>query len=155
LIKGGYVDQALFVCRGRKQKIIIKLDPSEIQNFNDFPYRQQITYSYRISCPKSAKKVTPRLRALMSDMNPLFEKLPRDYSRPLDVDLNLNKDLSVLNSINHDRRGQNVLFDDGCVDFCKNRRIGITADDPFTLQKTNIYNGTENPDCETDNFVAP
>jgi hypothetical protein len=154
LVKEDYVNQALFVCPGREQKIIIKLSPSEIQNFNDFPYRQQITYSYRISCPKSsAKRVSPRLRALMSDMNTLFEKLPRDYSRPLRI--RLNKDLSTLNSINHNRRGQSILFEDGCVEFCKKRFIGITADDPFTLRNTNTYNGTENPDCETDFFIAP
>jgi hypothetical protein len=155
LIKGGHVDQALFVCPGRKLKITIRLTPSQIQQLNDFLYREQISYSSRISCPKSAKKVSPRLRALMSDMNTLFEKLPRDYSRPLDVNLDRNKDLSVLNSINHDRWGQNILFDDGCVDFCKKRCIGITADDPFTLKNTNMYNGTEYPDCDTDNFIAP
>ncbi len=91
----------------------------------------------------------------MSDMNTLFETLPRDYSKPLRKNLNLNKDLSVLNSINHDRRGQNILFDDGCVEFCKKRCIGITEDDPFTLNNTDMYNGTEIPDCETDNFVGP
>ena len=91
----------------------------------------------------------------MSDLNTLFETLPRDYSEPLRVNLNLNKDLSVLNSINHDRWGQNILFDDGCVDFCKNRCIGTTEDDPFTLKNTNEYNGTETPDCEDDNFVGP
>lgn len=156
LIKGGHADQALFDCPGRRtKKIKIKLTPSQIQQFNDFLYREQISYSSRIPCPKSAKKVSPRLRALMSDMNTLFETLPRDYSKPLRKNLNLNKDLSVLNSINHDRWGQNILFDDGCVDFCKKRCIGITEDDPFTLKNTDMYNGTEIPDCETDNFVAP
>jgi hypothetical protein len=153
LIKGDYVDLALFVCPGRKQKPI-RLDPSEIQNLNDFPYRQQITYSYRIGCPKSsAKRVAPRLRALMSDMNTLFETLPRDYSTQLKV--RLTKDLATRNSINHDRWGQNILFGDGCVEFCKKRCIGITQDDPFTLKNTNMYNGTETPDCEDDNFVGP
>ena len=155
LIKGGYVDQALLICPGKKQKPI-PLTPSQIQQLNDFLYREQISFSFRIYCPKnSAKQVSPSRRALMSDMNTLFETLPRDYSRPLDVDLNLNKDLSVLNSINHDRWGQNILFDDGCVDFCKKRCIGITEDDPFTLKNTNMYNGTETPDCESDNFVGP
>lgn len=153
LVKGDYVDQAIFVCPGVRPKITIRLTPSEIQQHKDFPYREQISYSFRIYCPMSAKKVSPSLKALMSDMNTLFEKLPRDYSRPLRIEL--NKDLLTLNSINHNRRGQNILFDDGYVDFLKERRIGITADDPFTLQNTNIYDGTEYPDCEDDFFIAP
>ncbi len=153
LIKGGYVDQALLVCPGIRPKITIRLTPSQIQQHNDFPYREQISYSFRISCPKPAQRVSPRLKALMSDLNTLFEKLPRDYSRPLRIEL--NKDLSTLNSINHNRRGQNIMFDDGRVDFCKNRCIGITEDDPFTLQNRDTYNGTEIPDSETDNLLAP
>ena len=154
LIKGGYVvDPNDFICPGRKLKITIRLTPSQIQKLIDFPYREQILYSSRISCPGSAKKVSPNLKALMSDMNTLFEKLPRDYSRPLKV--RLTRDLATLNSINHDRRGQNILFADGCVEFCKKRCIGITADDPFTLKNTNMYNGTETHDCEEDNFIAP
>lgn len=153
LVKGGYVDQALFVCPGRSSKITIRLTPSEVQKHNDFPYREQITYSFRICCRKPAKQVSPSQKALMSDMNTLFEMLPRDYSRPLRIQL--NKKLSTLNSINHNRRGQNILFDDGCVKFCGKRSIGITADDPFTLKNILIYNGTEIPASETDNLLAP
>ncbi|HIJ54181.1 MAG TPA: hypothetical protein HPP66_13690 [Planctomycetes bacterium] len=153
LVKGGYVDIALFDCPGRRPKITIRLTPSQIQQFNDFPYREQISYSFRICCPKPAQRVSPSLKALMSDLNTLFEKLPRDYSRPLRI--KLNKDLSTLNSINHDRHGQSIMFDDGRVDFCKNRCLGATEDDPFTLQNTDTYNGTEYPSSETDNLLAP
>ena len=86
-------------------------------------------------------------------MNTLFETLPRDYDKPLKIEL--DKDLSTRNSVNHNRRGQNILFDDGCVKFCKNRCIGITEDDPFTLKNILIYNGTEYPDCEDDSLLAP
>ena len=91
MVKGGYVDLALFDCPGRRPKIIIRLTPSQIQKLNDFPYREQIPYSSRISCPKPAKKVSPSLKALMSDMNTLFEMLPRDYSTQLKI--RLDKDL--------------------------------------------------------------
>ena len=153
LVKGDYVDQALFVCPGRSPKITIRLTPSEVQKHNDFPYREQISYSFRICCREPAKRIAPSRRALMSDLNTLFEILPRDYSNPLRVPL--NKKLSTLNSINHNRRGQNILFDDGCVKFCGKRSIGITADDPFTLKNILIYNGTERPARETDDFLAP
>ncbi len=153
LVKGGYVDLALFDCPGRRPKITIRLTPSQIQQLNDFPYREQISYSFRISCPKPAQRVSPRLKALMSDLNTLFETLPRDYSTQLKIPL--DKKLSTRNSINHNRRGQNIMFDDGRVDFCKNRCIGTTDDDPFTLQNTDTYNGTEYPSSETDSLLAP
>jgi len=153
LIKGGYVDIALFDCPGRPPKVTIRLTPSQIQQLNDFPYREQISYSFRICCPKPAQRVSPSLKALLSDMNPLFEMLPRDYSTQLKR--RLDKDLLTRNSINHNRRGQNILFNDGCVKFCRKRCIGITADDPFTLKNILIYNGTEIPDSETDSLLAP
>jgi prepilin-type processing-associated H-X9-DG protein len=88
----------------------------------------------------------------MADRNPLFEELP-DFNKPLS--LRLNKSLLTLNSINHSRRGQNVLFGDGRVEFLKTRHIGISEDDIFTLQDTDIYQGCEVPSNETDFFLAP
>jgi prepilin-type processing-associated H-X9-DG protein len=87
----------------------------------------------------------------MADWNPLFEELPEDFSKTFK--LQLNKKLLTLNSINHDRRGQNVLFGDGRVEFLKARFIG--TDDIFTLQDTDVYQGSESPSCETDFFLAP
>jgi len=87
----------------------------------------------------------------MADWNPLFEKLPDDYSKQLN--LRLNKQLLSLNSKNHNRRGQNILFGDGRVEFLKTRFIG--TDDIFTLQDTDVYRGCEAPSCETDFFLAP
>ncbi len=89
----------------------------------------------------------------MADRNPLFEELPKEFSRQFK--LQLTRNLKTLNSINHNRRGQNVLFDDGRVEFVKTRFIGITKDDIYTLQDTNIYQGCEVPSCETDAFLAP
>jgi len=130
-----------------------RFDPSEILKHNDFLYREQITYSFRICSNRSGKRTAPSQRPLMSDLNTVFEMLPRDYSEQLSIPL--DKDRSTLNSINHNRRGQNVLFDDGGVSFLKKRCIGIIEDDPFTLQNTKTYNGTEVPSCEADDFLAP
>ena len=104
-------------------------------------------------CDKSRKTSLRGPEILISDLNPLFEKLPQDYSKPLMV--KLNKDLLKLNSDSHKRRGQNVLFCDGNVSFAKKRNIGIQTDDIFTLQNTDLYKGTEVPSCETDAFLAP
>ncbi len=102
---------------------------------------------------KSPKNYVPSQRALMADLNPIFERLPKDYSNSFK--LQLNKDLSTLNSANHNHRGQNILFGDGAVKFEKIRHIGVAKDDIFTLQNTDTYQGVEVPSCETDTFLAP
>jgi len=153
LVKGDYVDPADFVCPGSKKARVVRLEPSEMKNYNDFPDRRYVNYSFRIMCPKREKGQAANRKVLMSDVNPLFERLPQNYSKPFK--LQLNKALLTLNSINHNRRGQNVLLGDGSVNFVKMRRIGIAADDIFTLQDTQIYQGCEVPSCETDSFLAP
>jgi len=89
----------------------------------------------------------------MADMNPLFENLPEDFSK--EFRLQLDKTLLTLNSMNHNRRGQNVLFGDGRVEFIKKRFIGITRDDIYTLQDTDVYQGCEVPSRANDFFLAP
>jgi len=153
LVKGDYVKADDFVCPGKRRGKVIRIDLSKAKKYNDFPARKYVTYSFRIMCnkPKAGYALDPKV--LISDLNPLFERLPNTYSRPLN--LQLNKDLLNLNSINHNRRGQNVLFYDGSVRFKKTRHIGIVADDIFTLQNTDVYQGVEVPTCETDAFLAP
>jgi prepilin-type processing-associated H-X9-DG protein len=152
LVKEGYVKPVDFVCPGHSRGIIIQIDPSQVQNYSDFPTREHISYSLRIRCGKPVSQDMLGQKILMSDLNPLFEKLP-DFSNPLE--LRISKDLLTVNSVNHNRRGQNVLFCDGSVKFVKTRRIGIAEDDIFTLQDTNIYKGCEVPSCEADAFLAP
>jgi len=153
LVKGGYVNPADFICPAASQSRALQLDPSQVQNYNDFPSRKYVTYSFRIRCVKPGEESTGGRKVLIADMSPLFEKLPDDYSEPFK--LQLNKDLLTLNSINHKRRGQNVLFCDGSTIFVKMRRVGALEDDIFTLQDTDIYEGIEVPSRETDAFLAP
>jgi len=153
LVKGRYVKPADFVCPGRRRKLVIRLDPSQIQNYNDFPTRSYITYSIRIRCTKSTKPHLRSRKVLISDLSPLFENLPYNYSEPFSLEL--DEKLLHLNSINHKRRGQNVLFSDGTVKFIKNRHTDISDDDIFTLQGTTTYHGCEVPSRETDTFLAP
>ena len=153
LVKKGYADPAEFVCPGRLQGKTIRFNIPHIKNLNDFPDRRFVTYSLRIMCEKSKKgRITGR-QALIADMNPLFEILPHNYSNPLN--LKPTKDLLTANSINHKRRGQNILFCDGSARFVKKRCIGIIEDDIFTLRDTQVYKGCEMPSCETDVFLAP
>jgi hypothetical protein len=153
LVKGNYVNPADFICPATGHRKILQLDNLQLKNYNDFPNRKYITYSFRIQPHKSQKQYSPSRKVLTADLNPLFEKLPRNYSAPLK--LQLNKGLLTINSANHNRRGQNVLFGDGRVKFIKRRCIGISEDDIFTLQNTNIYQGSEVPSSDADAFLAP
>jgi hypothetical protein len=80
LVKGRYVEKpADFVCPGRSRCQTAQLDPSQVQNYNDFPSRKYVTYSFRIRCNK-AREESPRGRkVLAADSNPVFESLPDDY----------------------------------------------------------------------------
>ena len=152
LVKGDYVSPDNFVCPGKSQGRALQLDTSQVKNYNDFPARRYITYSFRIMCDKK-RLANAGQKVLMSDSNPIFETLPQDYSKPLRIQL--SKKLFNSNSTNHNGRGQNVLFWDGSHAFKKTRRFGVGQDDIFTLKNTQIYKGTELPSCETDAFLAP
>ena len=153
LVKGRYVDAADFICPGAKHRQTVEFAPGQLKNLNEFPARGHITYSFLIPCHTSGQTSMRGRGVLTADLNPLFERLPHNYSGTLE--LRLNKDLLNTNSPNHKRHGQNILFNDGSVQFQKTRHVGILEDDIFTLQNTQIYKGVEVPMCETDLFVAP
>jgi len=151
LVKLNYVNPTDFVCPGRSQGRALQFDPSKVKDCNDFPARRYITYSFPIRCPEPQKGRMLIPKVLMADSNPLFERLPRDYSNPLK--LRLDKELSTRNSSNHGRRGQHVLSGDGGVKFLKVRYIG--NDDIYTLQGIRVYQGIEVPLREADILCAP
>jgi prepilin-type processing-associated H-X9-DG protein len=151
LVKEGYVKPAYFICPACGYSKAIQMTPAQLSKFKDFPSRRYITYSFQINCRRTSNGKLLCRKVIMADWNPLFEKLPDDYSKELN--LRLNKKLLSLNSSNHNRRGQNVLFGDGSVEFRRTRFIG--TDDIFTLRDTDVYQGCESPSCETDFFLAP
>ncbi len=156
LVKGNYVKPASFVCPGSRQGRSLQLNESQIQKYNDFPTRKHITYSFRIRCINAKKGRLVCSKVLMADSNPLSERLPSDFSKTFK--LLVDEELMTLNSNNHKRRGQNVLFGDGCVEFAKTRRTGVSEDDIFALQEMSCgseMKGYEVPSCETDAFLAP
>jgi hypothetical protein len=150
LVRNNYVKPVVFICPAKLPKKLIQYDPLQ---YNDFPDRKHITYSFRIMCDKLKSQSQPGRTVLMSDLNPLFENLhPKNA---ISFKLKLDEELASINSINHNRRGQNVLFYNGSVKFVKTRRLGAEMDDIFTLQNTHIYQGTEVPSHDTDFFLAP
>ncbi len=153
LAKLGYSKPADFVCPGAPRGKALQFSTLQVQSYNDFPGREYVTYSFKISCNNDESGTLICRKVLMADLSPLFEDLPDDYSKPLK--LHLNKDLLTLNSINHNRRGQNVLFGDGRVEFVRTRHTSLSKDDIFTLSDTDVYQGCEVPSCTTDFFLAP
>jgi hypothetical protein len=153
LVTHRYTDPNDFVCKARKRKFVVRFDPSQMKNCNDFPSREHMTYSVRIWCKKPTAVMLSK-RVLMSDLSPLFEMLP-GYSNPLKLRLDEDKELSTRNSINHRRRGQNVLSGNGSLKYIRGRHVGIEKDDIYTLQGINVYQGNEVPSRDADIFVAP
>jgi prepilin-type processing-associated H-X9-DG protein len=149
LVKNGYAGPNDFLCPARKTNCSFSCNPKD---YNDFPRRNLITYSFRIGCPKPGSADVGR-RVIIADMSPVFENLPALSESSLNVKL-IDK-LLRQNSPNHNGRGQNVLFCDGSVQFIKTRIVDVSLDDIFTLQGTQTYQGTELPASEADAFLAP
>jgi prepilin-type processing-associated H-X9-DG protein len=144
LVRNGYAQPGDFVCPATDQTP--SYDPRE---YNDFPSRTFVTYSFRIGCPQAGAAEAAR-RVVISDMNPLFKIIPE---RALVV--KISDELLRRNSPNHNGRGQNVLFCDGSVRFIRVRHVDASLDDIFTLQNTQTYEGVELPESEADAFLAP
>lgn len=153
LVKDGYIQPNAFVCPGAQKGKIIRITPAQIKTYKDFPDRNCVSFSFQITYKGFENNKLQCRKVITSDRNPLFETLPDDYNKPLS--LRLNRELLTVNSNNHSRRGQNVLFGDGRVEFLRTRHVGISEDDIFTLQDTDIYKGSEVPSRETDFFLAP
>lgn len=153
LVRHGYVDPVRFVCPGTRQRG--NLGEMTVADYNDFPARENLSYSFRLCCDKTTKNPNGRV-VLMADMNPLSERLPRDFSRPFK--LKLDQSVLTSNSLNHRRSGQNILMCDGTVPFARTRLSGISQDDVFSLRTMTSgseLTGCEMPSCETDAFLAP
>jgi prepilin-type processing-associated H-X9-DG protein len=156
LVKDDYVKPANFVCPGRPEKKKLRFADLQVQEYNDFPSSAYVSFSFRIRCRRVPSSALRGRKVLMADLNPLSERIPRDYSQPFRV--RLSEELLKSNSINHNRKGQNVMFCDGSVEFEKTRHVGLSDDDMFTLQEMcsgSEVNGCETPSCETDAFLAP
>ncbi len=158
LIAQGYVLPEKFICTGVKKIHKSGVTKDEFQSYvkqckdlKDFPDRRFVSYSFPIGCQKQSGGKMSCRKVLMGDRNPIFETLPSDYS--VTITIELKPELLETNSPNHSKRGQNLLFGDGRVEFARKRQI--SHDDFFTLQDTDVYQGNETPSCTTDIFLAP
>ena len=158
LVKNDYVDAENFICPGNKNARVTELSSEAIQKLNDFPTRQNISYSYTFMCNKMAKRPRTAKTVLMADLNPVFEKVfDRDtgvqQKRDEFTTLWISEQLRKVTSMNHKDRGQNVLLGDSSVKFTKSRMM--SDDDIYTVRGINVYTGREVPCDEKDTFLAP
>jgi hypothetical protein len=152
LVRQGYVEPARFICPGTKGiPVAARLN---IADYNDFPDKRYVRYSFRIPCDQS--KGTAGASILMADRNPLADRLPSDFSQPFR--LQLDQGMLKSNSLNHRGAGQNVLTSDGGVRFIKTRWTGPSKDDIFATSAMTFGSdvvGSERPCGVMDAFLAP
>ncbi len=157
LVKDKYVEPDDFVCPGRTQGRAMQFDKRKVKNLLDFPDRRYVTYSFKIMCDDTSKKLPAGDRVFMSDLNPVFEKMFNAFqtSPGHHPKMVLGDKMLKLNSFNHNNRGQNIILGSGAVKFVRTRNVGPAADDIFTLKDKTTYTGTEIPYSDDDIFLAP
>lgn len=149
LAKNGYLQPDAFMCPATKPSCSFNCNAKE---YNDFPKRYLVTYSFRISCPKAAGLEKMGRQVIMGDMSPIFANVS---AAEKELNINLSDALMKKNSPNHGGRGQNVLFCDGSVVFVKGHTVDASLDDIYTIQGKQNYQGIEVPTSEADVFLAP
>jgi len=152
LVKKGYVDGKDFTCPGRKDSISVSFTPAQRKQYNDFPSRQHIGYSYMFMCDKRAKRQWNGRTVIMADRNPIFESIKADTTEDEFKKLHISDRLRKAMSSNH-KRGQMMLFYDGSAMYMKVREI--SGDDIFTAKDKHDYSGTEVPCDIKDIFLVP
>ncbi|MHC4517086.1 MAG: hypothetical protein ACYTAS_00725 [Planctomycetota bacterium] len=142
-----------FICCSRILGNVPLLRRADIPAHRDFPSRSHITYSYRLMPHPKVTKAIFGARPLMADMNPHFEALLSQAAQ--EPPLQFDKDALRLNSANHGRRGQNVLFGDGHARYLRTRLVGNSRDDIYTMEDGAVGGCKKLPACLNDTFLAP
>jgi hypothetical protein len=151
----GYVDPAKFVCPARRKAQDIDYSTVDPSKLYDFPGRDYIDYSSRV-CRQNQRRALSEEMVLMADMNPLSERIPTDHSKPFKI--RLDESILNTNSINHGRRGQNLLLYNGSVGYNKTRCMRTSEDDFFSTRNMTYGSevvGSELPVSDKDAFLAP
>ena len=152
ILKKDYADAGDFVCPGKKGGTPLNLTPQQLAKMNDFPSRDNFTYSFRILCQKSPGRIGGEQFIIMSDRNPIFENISQHGGMD-SVKLQINDALRELLSRNHRGKGQNLLFGNGSVKYVRVRVLG--NDDIFTIKNIIDYKFRETPCDDKDTFLAP
>ena len=152
LVKGDYAKLEDFMCPGRPNIVRVELKDIDITKFErDFPGSEFVDYSFQLMTNQCERTDTAG-SVIAADANPLFEKC-----RKGDIDcferFRLTGKMLDMASVNHAKKGQNVLFKDGSVRFSGSRTF--SNDDIYTVRGEMEYTGSESPSCVNDVFLVP
>ncbi len=151
LLKQEHVKPQDFICPGNRNAIVMNIPVDQLALHNDFPLTNNFSFSSRIMCDKSSRRLNGQRYIFMSDLNPVFESSgPPALSV---VDEELIKRLRNRLSSNHGGKGQNILRSDGSVEYIKVRVI--LGDDIYTIKGIRTYERREIPCDPKDTFLAP
>ena len=148
LVRKGYLPERVLQCPGAR--LTIRISPQtarQLQEFSESP----VNYSFRL-VPDASRANWKISGPIMADKNPLFAERANFHQGALD--LGSDSSLRYINSPNHNRQGQNVLYRDGSVQFSDKRQLDGDLDDIFTIEGTSRYEGRELP-ANDDIFIAP
>ena len=155
LVKENYVDTENFICPGHKDAAPAIFNAELTTPNNDFPLRNNISYSSRINC-RQARQNAHEAIVIMADRNPLFANIPQgseNYELDKFTKILVSEELKKMMSPNHNQKGQNILHYDGSVIFIFDRIV--SNDDIYTIQGVDEYSGCEVPHDDNDIFLAP
>jgi hypothetical protein len=156
-VKMGIINPNMFVCKGYAGAQPLQEDPTRFSQLNDFPSRNNVSYSFILPCDKNGNPFRGSRIIIAGDLNPVFRKIPFQQSAYQQMNefekVLLDEELKKILSSNHHCRGQNILFSDGSVEYTKSRMVN--GDDIYTINGVNIYTGRETPASSSDTFLAP
>lgn len=150
LVRYTDVEVKSFICKESKQTVFVnstKHGMVQIWDFGDEPSDHQ-SYAYQFPYGKFAgSEATNPGNAILADRNPWFDKTLTATTIDKQTADTFMETVSLIdflegaagwktkvgNSSLHDRQGQNVLFGDGHVDYCKRSDVGTGGDNIYTI----------------------
>jgi prepilin-type N-terminal cleavage/methylation domain-containing protein len=162
LVRYKYLTAGVFICPStdhRSDDLNGNL-PESVLNFTlTSPVGQNYSYSFATpyagydSGPLAAEyHLTPKLPAdfvLGADRN---ECLKRQFTTQIITD---SKTLRLINSINHQSKGQNVLYNDGRVVWCNTPFVGIARDNIYASKCECVGGEMTIPQDRSDTLLVP
>jgi len=155
LVKDNYVEPDKFICPGHKNAMPAIINSTLTTQYQDFPSRKNLSYSFRTNCHQVQKNAHKAL-IIMADRNPIFANISQDsdhYKLDQFTKILLSEELKKMMSPNHNTKGQNILHCDGSVKFIPDRIVN--GDDIYTIEGVDQYSGCEVPHDDNDIFLAP
>ena len=113
-----------------------------VQRSNFTDVKRNLSYSYQNPYPSNS--------TIEKSRRGISRHIPPGSEYPLAADINPGKDGG--NSVNHNARGQNVLYGDGHVAWVKDALVGVNGDNIYTATDGSVVASPADPD---DSILLP